>query len=69
MAKQGLLLGLVTLALASCSDDHGAYVYRPAGAAPIGQPAAQGNAANDALRGGLPAGAEIGGGAVAEPRR
>ena len=52
MGKQSLLLGLVALALASCSDDHGAYVYRPSGAAPIGKPAAQGNAANDAPRGG-----------------
>lgn len=63
MWKPMAVLALATLALAACSDDRGTYVYRPSGAAVINQGASQGNAAHDELRGGLPAGAEVGGGA------
>jgi hypothetical protein len=68
MWKQLGMLGMATLMLAACSDDRGTYVYRPADAAPLGGFASQGNATNDALHRGLPAGAEAGGGANAGPR-
>lgn len=67
MWKRIAVIGIATLTLAACSDDRGTYVYRPPQAAALGG-ASQGNAANDELHGGLPAGAEVGGGANAGPR-
>jgi hypothetical protein len=67
MWKQIAWVGLAALTLAGCSDDRGTYVYRPTNSAATGGGASQGNAANDELRGGLPAGAEVGG-ANAGPR-